>query len=89
MVKTTRLHLWTRNVAVSNSSSLNHNYGEMVMNNIDNPNDTIAGLTKKELYEIIFTAVTNAMFEANRVINTGRADQVARDLQDRASILKG
>lgn len=56
---------------------------------MENPNDTIAGLTKQELYDIIYTAVVSALTEAYRLSSTQRADSVAQMLKDRVQILKG
>lgn len=86
MVEAFRLHTWSKFVAVSTSSSFNYIYGEIKM---ENPNDTIAGLTKQELYDIIYTAVVSALTEAYRLSSTQRADSVAQMLKDRVQILKG
>jgi len=56
---------------------------------VNNPNDTITGMTKEEFYQLVFQAVLDALIESNRINNTNRADQVAQMLKDRAQLLKG
>ncbi len=57
---------------------------------INNPNDTIAGLTKAELYEIIFAAVSQALAQVNQQQGTAQADRIAADLAAKhKNLLKG